>query len=285
MSEQKNTVDEIRESEKLAETHYENFPVISFFIPKSKRKDVALYYRFAREADDIADEGDFTDSERLYLLDEYENALNKALNGEYKTPFWKELALSIERNKLSPENYFNLLKAFKQDVIKKRYKTFDELKDYCRNSANPVGRFILELFQARDAESAAYSDAVCTALQLTNFYQDVSTDFKKSRIYIPLDEMKKFGVGENVFEKREKCDNFKKLMTFQVERTREFFTEGKKLLPNLPKNLKLQITWTVKGGEAILNKIEKLDYDVLNFRPKLSKYEFMILMIKSFVSK
>jgi squalene synthase HpnC len=178
-----------------------------------------------------------------------------------------------------------LLKAFKQDVIKKRYKTFDELKEYCENSANPVGRFILELFKVSDAETIRYSDAICTALQLTNFYQDVSVDFQKSRIYIPEEEMIKFGVEEILFEKKKNNDNFKKLMAFQVNRTRKLFAEGKNLLPKLPGNLKHQITWTVKGGEAILKKIEKIDFDVLNRRPKLSKYEFMILMIKSFVSR
>ena len=279
--EKSNSETELKISEKLAETHYENFPVISLFIPKEKRKDVSLFYRFAREADDIADEGEMEENERLLLLDEYENALKQALKGEYKSHFWKELALSIERNKLSPENYFNLLKAFKQDVVKKRYKTFDELKDYCRNSANPVGRFILELFDIRDAESISYSDSICTALQLTNFYQDVSIDFQKSRIYIPVEEMEKFGVEEILFEKKKNNDNFKKLMAFQVKRTRKLFDEGKNLFPKLPGNLKRQIVWTVKGGETILKKIEKLDYDTLNIRPKLSKIEFIILMIKS----
>ena len=183
---------------------------------------------------------------------------------------------------LTPKYFYDLLSAFKQDLVTTRYQTFDEIINYCERSANPVGRIILEFFSIRDEESLRLSDSVCTALQLTNFYQDVSVDIKKDRIYIPLEEIQKFGVSENQFELRENNTNFEQLLKYQVERTRQLFFEGRKLILRLPKELKSQIHMTILGGEKILNMIEKMNYNVIDTRPKLSKLDYFMIFFKSF---
>ena len=173
----------------LARSHYENFPVVSFLIPKRQRKHIAIIYRFARTADDIADEGELSGEERIKKLDELEKKIDEIVTGAYKNDFDAALGETVKVNKLSPENLKNLLKAFKQDVIKKKYENFDEVLSYCKYSANPVGRLILELNKIRNVKAIEYSDSICTALQLTNFIQDIEIDYSKGRIYLPQDEM------------------------------------------------------------------------------------------------
>ena len=267
----------------FAKSHYENFPVVSYLIPKNLRKHIAVIYQFARQADDIADEGNLTPEERLTQLNKFTNDFSNALNGNYSNSFWKALASTINQFDLTHQLFFDLLTAFKQDVTKKRYSDYEELLNYCKHSANPVGRIILELFNIRDEALMIYSDNICTALQLTNFYQDVKVDYEKNRIYLPEDEMKNFGVTKNIFTLSKINSNFKKLLLFQTKRTRQLFGEGKKLLSSLPGLLKYEIKWTILGGEEILNKIEKLDFDVLNNRPKLSKIDYFLIMIKAFI--
>jgi len=267
----------------FATNHYENFPVISILIPKHLRKHLAVIYQFARTADDIADEGNKSPEKRMEELNNFENDFTGSLKYNFKSEFWAALRNTIIEKKLTPKYFYDLLKAFKHDVQIKRYNSFEDVLFYCRHSANPVGRLILELFNIRDESLNQYSDKICTALQLANFYQDVSLDIKKGRIYIPLDEMKKFDVDENVFVQKENNVNFKELIRHQVERTRTLFNEGKKLIQHLPLRLRFEITWTVLGGEKILDKIEKLNYNVLNYRPKLSKVDYLILFIKSFM--
>lgn len=271
-----------KEAMKLAAEHYENFPVISLFIKKDLRKHVAVIYHFARNADDIADEGNFTIEERLTLLKKEENKLKSFLQGNYSSPIDSALHHTITTLNLNPQHFFDLLKAFKQDVTKKRYNDFDEVLDYCRHSANPVGRLILELHNIRDEVASLYSDQICTALQLTNFYQDIQIDFDKDRIYIPLDEMIRFNVKPEDFESKKITDDFRKLMKFQLERAQNMFIEGEKLIPFLNRRLRFQILWTISGGKCILKKIIDINYDVLNIRPTLSKFEYFYLFIKSF---
>lgn len=269
------------ESIEFTKSHYENFPVISFLIKKELRKDVAAVYKFARTADDIADEGDVSEDERIAGLNDYQVKLSKALQGEYCKPFWMALHYTINNRNLDAANFYNLLKAFKQDVAKKRYATSEELLDYCRNSANPVGRIILELHNVRHQEAMICSDHICTALQLTNFYQDISLDYEKGRIYIPKNELDKFGVSEELIRLKNADEKFKNMLRKQIDAVRIMFIEGRSLLQYLPYKLRMEISWTIRGGEAILNAIEKLDYDTLNFRPKLSKTDFVILLLKS----
>ena len=241
----------------FAKNHYENFPVVSFLIPHRFQKDVAIIYWFARTADDFADEGIVPENERLNNLDNFENRLTDLLNEKYENEFDKALSETIKTRKLSHENFYNLLKAFKQDVVKKRYADFSEVLEYCKNSANPVGRLILELFGIRNKEAFDASDNICTALQLTNFYQDVKIDYKKGRIYFPINEMERFGVTENMFCMNENTRNLEQLVKFNVERTRKLFNNGHQLFEHLSGRLKVEITWTALGGERILDKIEK----------------------------
>ncbi len=262
----------------FTKSHYENFPVLSFLVPKKLQKHVAVVYKFARQADDLADEGIYSPDERLKLLNNYENALSNSLNGSYKNLFWMALANTIEIQKLTPSNFSNLIIAFKQDVTQKRYSTHSEVLNYCKHSADPVGRIILELHGVHSEEAKTYSDKICTALQLTNFLQDISVDINKGRIYIPLADIKKYGVNENIFHLKRINSNFRELMKAEVELVNNYFDEGKNLFPLLPLRLRQQIKWTVNGGEGILNKIKNLDYDVLSSRPKISKLDLIKLL-------
>ena len=266
----------------FAKTHYENFPVVSFLIPEHLRKHVAIVYWFARTADDIADEGNFTAEERIAKLNEFEENFHKALKGEYQSVFQEALHTTITERKLSPEHFTDLLKAFRQDITKTEYENYQEVLDYCRKSANPVGSLILELHGIRNEEAYIYSDRICTALQITNFLQDVNTDFKKGRIYIPRDEMARAGVTRIMFEDNEINRNFKRLIEFNVDRTQLLFDEGRNLLKFLKGRLKYEIKWTILGGEAILSKIRRNDYNVF-IRPGLKKTDFLALLLKSFM--
>ena len=263
--------------------HYENFPVVSILVPKHLRKHVAIIYWFARTADDIADEGSFSSDERIEMLDKFENRLTELLKGNFISSFELALYSTIKVKNLSSEHFYNLLKAFKQDVVKKRYENFSMLLDYCRNSANPVGRLILELNEIRDKKSNEFSDNICTALQLTNFWQDTAVDFAKGRIYYPEDEMQNLGVIEKMFELKENNLNLRTLVKYNVERTEKLFNEGDKLLEYLNGRLKYEIKWTILGGRSILKRIEKNNYNVLQQRPALTKKDFFILLLKSFL--
>ncbi len=267
----------------FTKSHYENFPVISYLIKKELRKHTAIIYQFARQADDIADEGNFQPEQRLKLLNEYENSLINCLNGKAENGFWFALNNTIKEKHLSKENFLDLLKAFKQDVTKKKYENYNELLDYCKKSANPVGRIILELHGIKDKNAFKFSDDICTALQLTNFYQDVSIDFQKDRIYIPKEEMQQYKVEEHFFEIKENNSKFQALIKFEVERVEKLFINGRNLLRYLPFMLKIQILLTIKGGEAILGKIKKNNYDVLNKRPTITKIDFAKISLETLI--
>ncbi|MDZ7624832.1 MAG: squalene synthase HpnC [Ignavibacteriaceae bacterium] len=272
------------EARQLAKSHYENFPVVSFLIPKKFRNDIAVIYWFARTADDYADEGNYSSSIRLEKLQAFEDRFKILLNNKFVSDLEAALVNTIVKRKLNPQHFYNLLKAFKQDVIKTRYTDFTEVLDYCSNSANPVGRILLELFDVRNERAFYYSDKICTALQLTNFIQDTRIDFRKGRIYYPLDEMEKFGVNEKMFEMNEISHNLKKLIEFSVNRTQSMFDEGKSLLEFLSGRFKYEIAWTIRGGEEILSKIRGSDFDIFNKRPVLTKTDYLKLFIKSFIS-
>ncbi len=261
----------------FAKSHYENFPVVSFLVPKKLRKHVAIIYWFARSADDIADEGNEQSEARLIKLNEFEQNFEQALSSKPVSAFLFALSETISDYNLTPKHFTDLIYAFKQDVVKKRYADYKELLSYCNHSANPVGRLILELFNVKSKDAYFYSDKICTALQLTNFYQDTKLDFNKGRIYYPQDEMQKYGVLEKMFELNENNLNLQKFVNFNVERARLLFDDGNNLLKLLKGRLKLEVSLTVRGGEAILDKISKNNYDVLNKRPVLSKTDFVKL--------
>lgn len=265
----------------FTKSHYENFPVVSFLIPGELKKHIAVVYQFARQADDIADEGSTSRAERLNQLNAYEHRFLQAFLKPDEDPFWAALINTITTMKLSNQNFLNLLKAFRIDVSKTRYADFDDLLNYCRNSANPVGRIILELHGIWGENIFSYSDSICTALQLTNFVQDISLDYLKGRIYIPLNEIERFGVTQEHFEIKQNNSNFKALIKYQILRNKELFVEGYKLLGHLPSRLKMQIFWTIMGGERILEKIIEIDYNVLNIRPKLNKFDVINLIART----
>jgi squalene synthase HpnC len=268
--------------EEFAKEHYENFPVVSFLVTKDLRKHIAVLYWFARTADDIADDPNLPDDEKLIKLDYFEERLSSLLKGNFNNDIEAALYNTINVMKLTPGLFYDLLSAFRQDLLKKRYASFDEVLAYCKNSANPVGRLILELYGIRDSIAASYSDKICTALQLINFYQDVNIDYKMNRIYFPLDEMERFSVTENMFELNKININLEKLVKHNVDRAYNILDEGQKLISFLHGRLKFEIKWTILGGKEILNRIRINNYNVF-VRPELKKFDFIKLLIKSLV--
>jgi len=268
----------------FARAHYENFPIVSILIPKDLRKHVAIVYWFARTADDIADEGNASEESRLEKMNEFESNIKRSLDGDARSGFEKALLNTVDNKKLTKDNFFDLISAFKQDIIKSRYADFNEILHYCNRSANPVGRIILELFNVRDQKANEYSDKICTGLQLTNFLQDTIIDYKKGRIYMAKYEMQNYKVSEYMFEQKENNHNLQQLVMYNVERINVYFEEGKKLLPFLNRKLRTEIRWTIAGGKAILEQIKKNDYDIINYRPKLSKAKMAGLLIKSIIN-
>ena len=234
--------------EKIARSHYENFPVASRFVSKKIRKYVWAIYAFARIADDYADEPGFTLAERMDNLNQWEQYLDECYNGNPTHRVFAALAETIERFQIPIELLQNLLSAFRSDITVKRYETFEDLLAYCRNSANPIGRIILLLFNYRSETMMQFSDSICTALQLTNFWQDVSLDLQKDRVYIPLEELEEFGYSEQYLF-NQKCNNqFRNLMAFQVQRTAQLFVAGKPLLAMVDKDLSTELKLTWNGG-------------------------------------
>jgi squalene synthase HpnC len=262
--------------------HYENFPVASLLLPKALRAPVEIIYRFARSADDIADEGSDPDDVRLRRLGVYREALERVARGDLPAePLFRDVARIARDHGLPLGLFGDLISAFSQDVTKKRYADFPELLDYCRRSANPVGRLLLHLFKRTSETDLQGSDAVCTALQLINFWQDVEIDFAKGRIYLPLDEMARHGVSErHIADKR--CDSaWTSLLSFQVGRSREMILKGQPLARSLPGRVGLEIRATIQGGLRILEKIERADYDVFRQRPVLRAIDWPLLLVRA----
>ena len=256
--------------------HYENFPVASLLLPERLRQPVEVIYRFARSADDIADEGDDPADIRLEKLNSHRAQLRTPAD-----PLFHDVALVVRQHALPLALFEDLLDAFKQDVTKKRYADFGELAGYCRRSANPVGRLLLHLFKRTTDSDLERSDAVCTALQLINFWQDVELDYAKGRIYLPQDEMARFGVSErHVAEKI--CDHaWRALMRFQVDRARDMMLSGEPLGRALSGRLGLEIRTTIHGGLRILEKIEAVGYDVFRRRPTLKLHDWPLLLFRA----
>jgi len=259
--------------------HYENFPVASLLLPAAEREPVAVIYRFARSADDFADEGDAAPAERLARLDAYRVELRRIARGEApREPLFADLARLVRSRGLPLEPLHDLLDAFSQDVVKQRYANFGELREYCRRSANPVGRLLLHLFGAATPDNLAQSDAVCSALQLANFWQDVAIDHSKGRIYLPQDDMARFGVSEkHVAEGR--CDDaWRALIGFEIDRTRAMMQSGAPLGRSLPGRVGLEIRATVQGGLRVLDKLAAAGGDVFRRRPVLQWYDWPLLL-------
>ncbi len=260
----------------MAVDHYENFPVASFLLPKHLRRPIEAIYRFARGADDIADEGEACDAERLEGLARYQAELDRIGNGmPPEQPEFAALAEVIAEWKLPLPLFSDLLDAFAQDVVKKRYTDYPQLLDYCRRSANPVGRLLLHLFDRAGEENLRRSDCICSALQLINFWQDIAIDWEKNRVYLPQDDLARFGIGEEEIAAQRCSPQWRKLIAFQVERTRSLMLEGAGLVQELPGRLGWEIRMTVQGGLRILEKIRQTDGDVFRHRPVLGPPDWL----------
>ncbi len=278
----------------LTRSHYENFPVGSTLIPKALQPAIHSLYAFMRTADDFSDEGRRAgdEAERLAWLESWEQMLSDCQNGHAKHPIFIALRATLQRHDLPIQWLRDLLSAFKMDVTVRRYETYEDLLTYCRYSANPVGRLILTLFGYRDEEFYRLSDSICTALQLANHWQDVAVDLAKDRIYLPQEDMRKFGVSEAWLTRqispspylREKGlgdegEKFQQLLSFEVARARELFAAGRALPEKVQGRLRWELRFTWQGGVRILDKIEKVGCDVFQHRPVVTKADWIRIAI------
>jgi len=260
----------------MAVNHYENFPVASILMPRRLVPAVEAIYAFARSADDIADEGDATPAQRLADLARYESQLDLiAASTVPEDPMFARLAEVVAEYRLRTDPMRDLLSAFKQDVVTHRYPDYASLLDYCRRSADPVGRLMLALYDADDARNVHESDAICTALQLINFWQDVAIDLAKGRIYIPLEDLARFNVSEAGLAKGAVDAPFQALMRFEVERARALMLSGAPLAKRLPGRIGFELRMIVQGGLRILERIEHANYDVFRHRPTLGMADWV----------
>jgi len=253
---------------KVALGHYENFSVVSWLLPRVLRPHMYAVYAYCRGVDDLGDEAG---GDRLALLDDWEAELRRCYDGTPRDIRFVALRETIQTFDIPPEPFQRLIEANRRDQTVSRYRTFAELQEYCTYSANPAGHLVLYLFGYRDDERRRLSDATCTALQLANFWQDVSRDLEKGRIYIPLDDMERFGYSEAELLARRDNESFRRLIAFQVQRTRGLFREGLRLVPRVRGRLRLDLRLFSLGGLAVLDAIERMDYDVLSRRPTVSK--------------
>ena len=269
----------------MAVDHYENFPVASWLLPKPLRPAVVAIYRFARSADDIADEGDALPAQRLDALEQYRIALTVLASGEQDSASLPEalreiflpLGRAIKEHRLPFQSFFDLLTAFEQDLTQARYPNNEAVMAYCRLSANPVGLLMLHLYQTTDALSIEQSDAICSALQRVNFLQDVAIDWNKNRIYLPGDALTRFGVSEETIAQGECTQAWRGLMAEQVKQCRALLHFGYPLGRRLPGRIGLELRLIVQGGLKILEKIEQVEFDVFTQRPILRPTDWITM--------
>jgi squalene synthase HpnC len=256
--------------------HYENFPVASLLLPKRLRRPIEAIYRFARSADDIADEGDVADAVRLQGLADYRNELHRIERGEPPAEAaFADLARVIDEWRLPVQLFRDLLDAFAQDVVKKRYADYPELLDYCRRSANPVGRLLLHLVGRASDENLRRSDCICTALQLANFWQDIAIDWQKERVYLPQIDLERFHISEDQIATARCTAAWTALLDFQTERTRHLMNEGAPLAQQLSGRMGWEIRLTVQGGLRIIERIRQVRGDVFRYRPMLGPVDWL----------
>lgn len=263
--------------------HYENFPVASFLLPRRLRQAVTHIYRFARSADDIADEGDAPAEERLAGLARYSAALQQIEAGSTQNApdleaLFRDLAQTIRQHGLGVRHFHDLLSAFSQDAVQTRYPDYASLLDYCRRSANPVGQLMLELYRADTPDNIRQADQICTALQLINFWQDVAIDLRKNRIYLPQEDLRRFCLSEESIFRNELSSRWQQLMQFQIERTRTLMNAGAPLALRLPGRAGFELRLVVQGGLRILQKIEQVNYDVFHRRPQLNHFDWLLML-------
>jgi squalene synthase HpnC len=270
----------------LAAEHYENFPVASQLLPRGFRQPITVIYAFARTADDFADEGNRSSAERLKLLNDYESRLQHLIAGvPGSDPVFIALADVIKRYALPIGLFQDLLSAFSQDVTKQRYENFDEVMDYCRRSANPVGRLLLYLYNEADAKNLSLSDQICTSLQLINFLQDLLQDYDEhQRIYLPQDEMRKYQVSETYLQNHTSDAAMQELIQIQIQRARALLLAGAPLGNKLPGRIGLELRMIIQGGMRILQKLENNNGNVF-LRPRLNKYDYLGIFWNALLKK
>jgi squalene synthase HpnC len=269
---------------KLARSHYENFSVATWFLPARLRQHFCNVYAYCRISDDLGDEvGDAAAS--LQLLNQWEAELDACYDGRPRHPVFVALAETVRKFEIPKHEFSDLLTAFRQDQTVTRYETFADVLGYCRYSANPVGHLVLYLCGYRDAERQQLSDYTCTALQLANFWQDVSVDYAKGRVYLPLEDLRRFHVREEEIRAGQNTAAFCEMMRFEVGRAREWFTQGMPLASKVSRELAIDIELFSRGGSEILNAIERQDYAVLGRRPAISKPRKLALVARAALGK
>ena len=263
----------------LATHHYENFQVVSFLLPKELHQDFYNVYAFCRWADDLGDEiGDTEES--LRLLSWWRDELNAMYRGDASQPVFVALENTVKRHQIPVEPFDRLIQAFEQDQRITRYQTFDDVFAYCVNSANPVGHLVLYLCGYRDAERQRLSDYTCTALQLANFWQDVTVDLQKDRVYLPLDLFERYGYSVDELFALKFDQRFEAIMREAVDVAYDLFRKGLPLIETVNRRLALDLELFSRGGLKILDKIRAQGYDVLKRRPHISKAERVAIMLR-----
>ncbi len=273
-----------RYCERLARSHYENFSVASWFLPARLRQHFFNVYAYCRISDDLGDEVGNPEAS-LQLLDQWERELDACYEGNPRHPVFVALRGTVTALDIPKQPFAALLTAFRQDQAVTRYPTFENLLGYCKNSANPVGHLVLYLCGYRDTERQALSDFTCTALQLANFWQDVSVDYDKGRIYLPLEDLTRFGVLEADIPARNNSVQFCQLMQFEVERARDWFRRGLPLVGKVDRELAIDLELFSRGGLEILNAIERQGFSVLGNRPAISKTRKLLLVARAALGK
>lgn len=262
----------------LATSHYENFPVVSWLLPRDLHQHFYNVYAYCRWADDLSDEID-DNARSLELLDWWLSELQDCYGGTFTHPVFVALGETIREFGIPKEPFEDLLSAFRQDQNTHEYETFDALRDYCRRSADPVGRLVLYLCRSHTEQNVVWSDSICTGLQLANFWQDVARDLDIGRIYLPSEDCRRFGYSSDELRRRVTNDAFLELMRFEVERARRYLKEGLPLVTELPGRLQMDIELFACGGLKILDNIERIGYRVWETRPVVKKHEFLGLLV------
>jgi squalene synthase HpnC len=269
---------------RLARTHYENFSVATWFLPRHLRQHFFNVYAYCRISDDLGDEvGNAATS--LELLDQWQAELDACYAGAARHPVFVALGETVRQFDIPKHEFSDLLIAFRQDQTVTRFETFEDVLAYCRYSANPVGHLVLHVCGYRDAERQQLSDFTCTALQLANFWQDVSVDYAKGRVYLPLEDLRRFGVSEEDIAQQRNTSSFCALMKFEVERAHDWFRQGLPLIEKVDRKLAIDLELFGRGGQEILHAIEKQGYAVLGNRPEISKSRKLALVAEAALHK
>jgi len=269
---------------RLARRHYENFSVASWFLPRRLRQHFFNVYSYCRISDDLGDEVGDTHAS-LELLDQWQRELDACYAGSPKHPVFVALGETVREFDIPQHEFSDLLRAFRQDQTVTRFETFSDVLAYCKYSANPVGHLVLYLCGYRDRERQQLSDFTCTALQLANFWQDVSVDYEKDRVYLPLEDLRRFGVTEDNIARRQNTPAFREMMKFEVERARDWFRQGRPLVGRVDRELAIDLDLFSRGGLEILNAIEKQDFAVLGNRPAISPSRKLALVAHAALTK